>query len=63
LGEHPLVVELDTFAEGKDIQQELKSLTGQSSVPSIWIKGKFMGGNSDVQAAALSGKLQELLKE
>lgn len=58
-----MTVELNTIAEGNQIQQELKSLTGQSSVPSIWIRGKFIGGNSDAQAAAKSGKLQELLEQ
>ena len=56
-----MVIELDALAEGNQIQQQLQSLTGQSTVPSVWVKGKFIGGNSDVQAAAKSGKLQEIL--
>ena len=36
-------------------------MTGQRTVPSVWIKGQHVGGNSDVQALAESGKLQKML--
>ena len=46
---------------GKAIQDELKEMTGQSTVPNVWIKGKHIGGNSDVQEAYKSGALKEQL--
>ena len=38
------VVDLDTLGEhGKDIQAKLKEITGQSTVPNVWVQGKFIG--------------------
>jgi glutaredoxin 3 len=36
-------------------------MSGQKSVPNVFVKGKHMGGNDDTQAAAKEGKLQEML--
>lgn len=44
------VLELDTMEDGDDIQQALAKITGQRTVPNIFIKGKHIGGNSDLQA-------------
>lgn len=56
------VIELDKTQGGDVIQKELYKLTGQRSVPNVFVGGKHVGGNDDTQAAAKSGKLQELLK-
>merc|ERR1712149_31016 len=42
---------------------ELDQISGQRTVPNVYIKQKHIGGNSDVQALDKSGKLQGLLKE
>jgi len=55
------VTEMDEVDNGDAIQGELMVLTGQRTVPNVFIKGEHLGGNSDVQAAAKSGKLQEML--
>lgn len=47
--------------DGSAIQSTLKELTGQTTVPNIFIGKKHIGGNSDLQAA--KGTLPELLKE
>eukprot|EP00339_Tiarina_fusa_P003520 CAMPEP_0117033022 /NCGR_PEP_ID=MMETSP0472-20121206/23625_1 /TAXON_ID=693140 ORGANISM="Tiarina fusus, Strain LIS" /NCGR_SAMPLE_ID=MMETSP0472 /ASSEMBLY_ACC=CAM_ASM_000603 /LENGTH=101 /DNA_ID=CAMNT_0004741821 /DNA_START=68 /DNA_END=373 /DNA_ORIENTATION=+ len=39
----------------------LFKMTGQKTVPSVFIKGQHLGGNDDTQAAAKDGKLKELL--
>jgi glutaredoxin 3 len=39
----------------------LKEISGQSSVPNIYIKKEHIGGNSDLQAK--KGDLPELLKD
>lgn len=44
-------------------QAYLADKSGQSTVPSIWINGKFIGGNSDLQAKNSSGELKKLLAE
>ena len=55
------VHELNEMENGEDIQNELQELTGQRTVPNVFIKGSHIGGNDDTQAAAKSGKLQEML--
>ena len=46
---------------GSDIQNNLAQMTGQRTVPSVWVKGKHVGGNDDAHALFRSGKLQEML--
>jgi glutaredoxin 3 len=36
--------------DGADIQDALREITGQSTVPNIFIGQKHIGGNSDLQA-------------
>ena len=55
------VYELDKMDDGADIQDELLSKTGQKTVPNVFIKGEHIGGNDDTQAAAKSGKINEIL--
>lgn len=55
------VVELDEKGNGAAIQAALLELTGQRTVPSVWIKGKHIGGCDDTAAAHGSGKLKGLL--
>jgi len=56
------VIELDTMDDGNDIQAALLDITGQRTVPNVFIKGKHLGGNDNTQAAARSGKLAEMLE-
>jgi len=46
--------------DGADIQDALAELTGQRTVPNIFINKKHIGGNSDLQAK--KGQLPDLLK-
>ena len=55
------VVELDKKDNGDAIQAALLEITGQRTVPSVWIKGKHIGGCDDTTAALGSGKLKEML--
>mmetsp|Transcript_11495 Transcript_11495/g.14986 ORF Transcript_11495/g.14986 Transcript_11495/m.14986 type:complete len:458 (-) Transcript_11495:37-1410(-) len=55
------ICELDATENGNDIQDYLLNLTGQRTVPSIFINGQHVGGNSDVQAAHSDGRLSKLL--
>ncbi|KAJ1488818.1 glutaredoxin, partial [Baffinella frigidus] len=54
--------ELDQMHDGPQIQQELMKLTGQRTVPNVFINGKHLGGNDDLMAARNSGKLKTLLQ-
>lgn len=55
--------ELDTRDDGADIQQALAELTGQKTVPNIFINKKHIGGYSALEEAYKSGKLQTIFKE
>ena len=47
--------------DGADIQNALREITNQSSVPNIFINKQHIGGNSDLQAR--KGDLPTLLKD
>jgi len=51
------VYELDKIAGGKEIQATLLKMTGQRTVPNVWVGGSHLGGNDDTQAASSSGSL------
>lgn len=68
LGAKYTVVELDTDPDGKAIRSEMAELVGRTSVPAIWISGRFVGGCNDgpmggVVALNDSGKLDGMLRE
>mmetsp|Transcript_26557 Transcript_26557/g.50366 ORF Transcript_26557/g.50366 Transcript_26557/m.50366 type:complete len:129 (+) Transcript_26557:320-706(+) len=58
-----MVIEMDKVENGDAIQGELMITTGQRTVPNVFIKGAHLGGNDNVQAAAKSGKLKEMLDQ
>jgi glutaredoxin 3 len=62
LGIDAKVIELDEMKDGDEMQGELHKLSGQRTVPNVFINGKHLGGNDDTQVAARSGKLEEMLK-
>jgi len=55
--------ELDTMSNGDEIQNLLAKMTGQRSVPNVFVKGQHIGGNDDTQAAHRNGTLAEMLKK
>ena len=61
MGVNYKVLELNEIDNGADVQAALLEMTGQRTVPNVFIKGQHLGGNDDTQAAAKSGKLAELL--
>mmetsp|Transcript_9497 Transcript_9497/g.20021 ORF Transcript_9497/g.20021 Transcript_9497/m.20021 type:complete len:126 (+) Transcript_9497:62-439(+) len=52
-----MVVELDVVAKGSEMQNALRAKTGQSTVPSVWIGGEFIGGSDDTSKLHRSGGL------
>ena len=58
----PFVMELDARPDGGAIQAALATLTGGSSVPRVFIAGKFIGGGDDTAAAQRSGQLALLCR-
>lgn len=49
------LIELDTLPNGALIQSALEEKTGQRTVPNVFIDGKHIGGNSDVQKLGKRG--------
>ena len=56
-------VELDERDDGQDIQDALAEMTGQRTVPSVFIKGTHVGGNDDTQRGLRDGSVQRMLAE
>lgn len=56
------ILELDTIEDGAEIQEALFEITGQRSVPNVFIAGEHIGGNSDLQALQSQGKLEPKVK-
>jgi len=48
--------------DGSEIQEALYELTGQKTVPNVFIGGEHIGGNSDVQALKSQDKLDTKIK-
>lgn len=47
--------------DGSALQDALQEITGQRTVPNIFIKQKHIGGNSDLQG--LKAQLPQMLKD
>ncbi|KAL2323374.1 hypothetical protein Fmac_027753 [Flemingia macrophylla] len=60
----PLVFELDEMGpQGPQLQKVLERITGQSTVPNVFIGGKHIGGCSDTLKLYRNGELEPLLSE
>jgi len=56
------VIELDQHAQGAQIQASLQKLTGQRTVPNIFISGRHIGGSDAIVALHESGELAKILQ-
>ncbi|XP_057741504.1 monothiol glutaredoxin-S10 [Arachis stenosperma] len=64
LGVEPLVFELDEMGpQGPQLQKVLERLTGQHTVPNVFIGGKHIGGCTDTLKLYRKGELEPLLSE
>lgn len=52
-----VVIELDERDDGDAIQAALQQITGQRTVPNVFVKGKHIGGCDDTLAAHKRGTL------
>jgi glutaredoxin 3 len=57
------VVDLGSLEDGNERQEALLELTGQKTVPNIFIGGKHIGGNSDLQKAIKEQRAQKMLTD
>lgn len=64
LGVDPLVIELDEMGpQGPQLQKLLERLTGQHTVPNVFIGAKHIGGCTDTIKLYRKGELESLLAE
>lgn len=56
------IIELDTLADGDDVQAALSEVSGMRTVPQVFVGGELVGGCDDTLAAYRSGTLEKLLK-
>ncbi|XP_041005081.1 monothiol glutaredoxin-S10-like [Juglans microcarpa x Juglans regia] len=64
LGVQPFVIELDELGpQGPQVQKVLERLTGQYTVPNVFIGGKHIGGCTDTVKLYRQGELEPLLSE
>ncbi|TNV75171.1 hypothetical protein FGO68_gene10928 [Halteria grandinella] len=56
-------IELDKVADGDKIQAALHEITGQKTVPNIFVGGTHIGGCSDLKAKIASGKIIEIFDQ
>ncbi|CAK7203743.1 Glutaredoxin [Sporothrix eucalyptigena] len=61
LGAKYYVIELDQEDDGSEIQDALAKISGQRTVPNIYIGKEHIGGNSDLEARK-NKDLKNLLK-
>ncbi|GAV63861.1 Glutaredoxin domain-containing protein [Cephalotus follicularis] len=62
LGVQPLVIELDELGpQGPQVQKVLERLTGQHTVPNVFIGGNHIGGCTDTLKLYRKGELEPLL--
>ncbi|XRB18082.1 glutaredoxin [Pseudoscourfieldia marina] len=59
----PAVIEIDQVHEEREIQAALQDMTGQRTVPNIFIGGKHVGGCDDTMRLNANGELAKLLEE
>ncbi|XP_068666972.1 monothiol glutaredoxin-S10 [Aristolochia californica] len=64
LGVEPHIIELDELGpQGPQLQKVLERLTGQHTVPNVFIGGKHIGGCTDTVRLHRKGELTSLLSE
>lgn len=56
-------IEINKMAEGPDIQKALHSITGQSTVPCVFVNRKCIGGGTETKALHQQGKLLPLIQQ
>ncbi|KAF9527350.1 thioredoxin-like protein [Crepidotus variabilis] len=59
----PRIVEVDLREDSNDVKQFLARLTGQGTFPNVVVKGKSIGGSSELQELHNTEKLKALFEE
>jgi len=62
VGIQATIIELDEVEGGPAIQKKLGDLTGQATVPNVWLDGKFLGGSEEVLKGLDDGAFDDVEK-
>ena len=57
-----VVVELDQHPDGPQMQAALREMTGQRTIPFVWLGGKHIGGSEDVARGVASGLFNDSIR-
>ncbi|CAI5455071.1 unnamed protein product [Caenorhabditis angaria] len=57
------IVELDKSGHTEEMQQILKKYSGRTTVPQLFISGRFIGGHDETRAIEDKGELRPLLEK
>lgn len=63
LGASPAIHELDHDPRGREMEWALKALGCDSSVPAVFIGGRYVGSARDILSLHLDGTLKQMLIE
>jgi glutaredoxin 3 len=61
LGVKYLAIEIDTREDGDEILEAVTEMTGQETIPNVFIKGRSIGGCDDTHELHREGKLLPLI--
>ena len=50
------------MSNGTTIQNTLAKMTGQRTVPNVFVGGEHVGGNDDTHTAYSNGRLEKMLQ-
>ena len=50
------------MSNGTTIQDTLEKVTGQRTVPNVFVGGEHVGGNDDTHSALKDGRLEKMLQ-
>ena len=54
--------EIDQRSDGEEVEAALLSLTQGRALPNVFVRGQLLGGSAEMQEAAATGLLEELLR-
>jgi len=57
------IVQIDEYESGAEIQKCLATITGQRTVPNVFIRGNHVGGCDDTIALLNSGQLVQMIEK
>jgi glutaredoxin 3 len=58
----PYIIELDKLDNGKELQAAFLEITGQNTVPNVFINGEHIGTEHDIARLLESGQLKKKLE-